>query len=159
METKGAAGGDEPRLVTDEPRHAGMNDGIAGDDSTARGDKPWHAVGRTTARGDEPRQLGTLAGRDDPWQEQGRSTADRLLHGYGKTRGFWVTGSAGTGTVVYLAYPGQTAYPSRGMPGTYGYGTLIFPASQQKFYVEKSKKKSQILFVNRTALINCHTHK
>ena len=45
----------------------------------------------------------------------------RLLQGYAKTRGFWVTGHAGTGAVLYLAYPDQTAYPHHGIWGIDGY--------------------------------------
>jgi hypothetical protein len=45
----------------------------------------------------------------------------RDRHGYGKTRGFRVTGHAGTGTVPYLAYPEQTVYPCHGIAGFDGY--------------------------------------
>jgi hypothetical protein len=38
-------------------------------------------------------------------------------HGYGKTHRFQVMGSAGTGTVVYLAYLDQTAYPYHSITG------------------------------------------
>jgi hypothetical protein len=44
----------------------------------------------------------------------------RDRHGYGKTRGFRVTGHAGTGTVPYLAYPEHTAYPCHGVTGFAG---------------------------------------
>jgi hypothetical protein len=46
-----------------------------------------------------------------------KAMVHRLPHGYGKTRGFRVTGSVGTGTVVYSAYPDQTTYPYRGIAG------------------------------------------
>ena len=46
-----------------------------------------------------------------------------VWHGYGKTRGFEVTGLAGTGTVSDLAYPRITAYPCHGITGMYGYIT------------------------------------
>ena len=41
----------------------------------------------------------------------------RVCHGYGKTRGFRVTGFAGMGTVLNLAYPCITAYPCHGITG------------------------------------------
>src|SRR6266481_1298982 len=41
----------------------------------------------------------------------------RVCHGYGKTRGFSKTGSAGTGTVVDFGTPRHTAYPYRGITG------------------------------------------
>ena len=47
----------------------------------------------------------------------------RVCHGYGKTRGFRVTGLAGTGMVPDLAYPHITAYPCHGITGMYGYIT------------------------------------
>ena len=47
----------------------------------------------------------------------------RVWHGYGKTRGFEVTGLAGTGTVSDLAYPRITAYPCHGITDMYGYIT------------------------------------
>jgi hypothetical protein len=47
----------------------------------------------------------------------------RDRHGYGKTRGFRVTGHAGTGTVLDLAYPDHTAYPCHGIAGFDGYLT------------------------------------
>ena len=46
-----------------------------------------------------------------------------VWHGYGKTRGFEVTGLAGTGTVSDLAYPRITVYPCHGITGMYGYIT------------------------------------
>ena len=48
----------------------------------------------------------------------GATCRDR--HGYGKTRGFSKTGSAGTGTVVDFGTPRHTAYPYRGIAGMYG---------------------------------------
>jgi hypothetical protein len=44
-----------------------------------------------------------------------------VWHGYGKTRGFEVTGLAGTGTVVDFDTPWHTAYPYRGITGIHGY--------------------------------------
>src|SRR5882672_9004879 len=41
----------------------------------------------------------------------------RVCHGYGKTRGFSKTGSAGTGTVVDFGTSRHTVYPYRGITG------------------------------------------
>ena len=41
----------------------------------------------------------------------------RDCHGYAKTRGFEVTGFAGTGTVVDFGTPRHTAYPYHGIAG------------------------------------------
>ena len=41
----------------------------------------------------------------------------RDCHGYGKTRGFEVTGFAGTGTVVEFGTPWHTVYPYHGIAG------------------------------------------
>jgi hypothetical protein len=49
------------------------------------------------------------------------SNTSRVGHGFGKTRGFGVTGSAGTGTVVNFDTPQHTAYPYRGVAGMHGY--------------------------------------
>jgi hypothetical protein len=49
------------------------------------------------------------------------SVTTRVRHGYGKTRGFSKTGSAGTGTVVDFGTPWHTVYPYRGIAGMHGY--------------------------------------
>ena len=44
----------------------------------------------------------------------------RLLHGYGKTRGFSKMGNTGTGTVLGFGTPQHTAYPYRSIAGIDG---------------------------------------
>ena len=53
-----------------------------------------------------------------------RAQTTRECHGYGKTRGFEVTGLAGTGTVVDFDTPWHTAYPCCGIMGIHGYITV-----------------------------------
>jgi hypothetical protein len=45
----------------------------------------------------------------------------KVGHGYGKTRGFWVTGVTGTGTGWAFGNPRHTATRTRGIAGMYGY--------------------------------------
>ena len=45
----------------------------------------------------------------------------KVGHGYGKTRGFWVTGVTGTGTGLAFGNPRHTVYPYRGVTGFQGY--------------------------------------
>jgi hypothetical protein len=52
--------------------------------------------------------------------EAGLTTATRLSHGYGFTRGASETGNAGSGTVEDFGKPHHTAYPHRGMAGIHG---------------------------------------
>jgi hypothetical protein len=61
----------------------------------------------------------------------------RDCHGYGKTRGFEVTGLAGTGTVVDFGTLRHTTYPYRGIAGIpqvyYNKVSLIFIALKLVF--------------------------
>ena len=65
-----------------------------------------------------------------------RQPVSRLLQGYAKTRGFRVTGHAGTGAVPYLAYPDRTAYPHRGISGIDRYSprSLLSSSPHHAFY-------------------------
>jgi hypothetical protein len=66
----------------------------------------------------------------------------RVCHGYGKTRGFRVTGFAGTGTVPDLAHPRITAYPCHGITGMLRVTSSGLPVRVKiNYYIEKFTKK------------------
>ena len=63
---------------------------------------------------------------------------DKVGHGYGKTRGFRVTGVTGTGTGWAFGNPRHTATRTRGIAGMYGYHyhrvRIIFCCFKSCFY-------------------------
>ena len=58
--------------------------------------------------------------KDEEGEEACSLNLHRVRHGYGKTRRFSKTGSAGTGTVVDFGTPWHTAYPYHGITGMHG---------------------------------------
>ena len=68
----------------------------------------------------------------------------RLGHGYGKTRGFSKTGSAGTGTVVDFGTPWHTMTRTHGIAGMHGYH---YPMVRVIFCCFKSRFSSYFLIV------------
>lgn len=68
----------------------------------------------------------------------------RVGHGYGKTRGFSKTGSAGTGTVFDFGNPRHTVTHTRGIAGMYGY---YYHRVRVIFWCFKSHFSSHFLIV------------